>query len=71
MFESWYNHNIHPQIIKLFNKKKSIYSLRSTNEFVIPNISRYYEKLCIGYKGPLIVISLSINIKNTNTLKNF
>ena len=22
MYKAWYNHNIHPQIIKLFNKKK-------------------------------------------------
>ena len=22
MYKEWYNHNIHPQIIKLFNKKK-------------------------------------------------
>ena len=39
MYKAWYNHNIHAQIIKLFNKKMSIYSLRSTNEFVIPNIT--------------------------------
>ena len=54
MYKTWYNHNIHPIIIKLFNTKKSIYSLRSTNEFVVPNISRYYEQCCMGYKGPLL-----------------
>ena len=54
MYKAWYYHNIHPQISKLFNIKKSICSLRSTNEFVIPNISRYYANFCIGYKGPLI-----------------
>ena len=46
-----------------------MYSLMSTNEFVIPNISRYYATFCIGYKGPLIWNSLSINIKNINPLK--
>ena len=34
MCKAWYNHNIHPQIIKLFNKNKSNYSLRSTTEFM-------------------------------------
>ena len=38
-----------------------IYSLRSTNEFVVPNITRCYDKLCIGYKGPLLWNSLSID----------
>ena len=71
MYKAWYNNNIHPQIIKLFNKKKTIYSLRSTNEFVVPNISRCYDKFCIGYKGPLLWNSLSIDIKTTNPLKKF
>ena len=48
-----------------------MYSLRSTNELVIPNMSRYYYKFCIGYKSLLIWNSLSINIKNTNPLKSF
>ena len=48
-----------------------MYSLRSTNEFIIPNISRYYDTFCIGYKGHLIWNSLYINIKNTNPLKKF
>ena len=68
MYKAWYNNNIHPQIIKLFNKKNNMYSLRSTNAFVIPNISRYYKKLCIGYKDLLILNSLSIIIKKTLTL---
>ena len=59
-YKAGYNNNLHPQIIKLFNKKMTIYSLRSTNEFVIPNISRYYDKFCIGYKGNLIWNSLYI-----------
>ena len=71
MYKAWYNNNIHPQIIKLFNKKKTIYSLRSTNEFVVPNISSCYDKFCIGYKGPLLWNSLSIDIKTTNPLKKF
>ena len=79
MYKAWYNNNIHPQlyintytlIIKLFNKKKTIYSLRSTNEFVVTNISRCYDKFCIGYKGPLLWNSLSIDIKTTNPLKKF
>ena len=62
MYKAWYNNNIHPQIIKLFNKKKTIYYIRSPNEFVIPNISRYYDKFCIGYKGPLLWNSISIDI---------
>ena len=32
-------------------------------------ISRYYATFCIGYIGPFIWNSLSINIKNTNPLK--
>ena len=71
MYKAWYNKNIHPKIIKLFNKKKTIYSLRSINEFVVPNISRCYDKFCIGYKGPLLWNSLSIDIKTTNPLKKF
>ena len=64
MYKAWYNNNIHPQIIKLFNNKKTIYSqIRSTNEIVVPNNSRYYDKFCIGYKGPLLWNSLSIDIK--------
>ena len=70
MYKAWYNNNIHPQIIKLFNKKNTIYSLRSTNVFVVPNISRYYDKFCIGYKCPLLWNSLSIDI-TTNPLKKF
>ena len=34
-----YNNNIHAQIIKLCTIKKIIHSLRSLNEFVVPNIS--------------------------------
>ena len=62
MYNALYNHNIHSQIIKLFYIKKTIYSLSSTNEFAIHNISRYLYKFCIGYKGHLIWKSLSINI---------
>ena len=50
MNKDLYNNNIHPRIINLFNKKKKMYSLRSTNEFVIPNISRYYGKFSIVIK---------------------
>ena len=63
IYKAWYNNNIHQQIIKLFNKKKTIYSLRSTNEFVVPNISRYNDKFCIGYKVRLLWHSISIDIK--------
>ena len=54
MYKAWYNNNLHPQIIKLFNKKKTIY------EFVIHNISQYYHKCYIGYKGFVIWNSLLI-----------
>ena len=43
MYKAWYNDNIHPQNIHYLIIKKTIYSLRSTNEFVVHNISRYYE----------------------------
>ena len=52
MYKAWYTHNIHSQIIMLFNIKKLING--STNEFIISNISRYYEQFYIGFKGPLI-----------------
>ena len=54
MYKSWYTNNIHQQIIKLLNKKNTMYSLRSNNEFIVHNISRYYDTFCIGYKGPLL-----------------
>ena len=54
MYKYWYTNNIHKQIIKLLNKKNTMYSLRSNNEFIVHNISRYYDTFCIGYKCPSI-----------------
>ena len=43
----------------------------STNELVVPNISRCYDTFCIGYKGPLLWNSLSIDIKTLTLRKSF
>ena len=33
MYKAWYNHNIYPQIIMLFNKKKSTFTGQLMNSF--------------------------------------
>ena len=43
MYKAWYSNNIHPENVKLFNKKNTIFYLRSTNKFVVLNISLSYE----------------------------